>query len=155
MGVHLILWILGVLSVLSLALALSYTLADWSVNADCDGSAAYWNGEYYEYCGYGDTFSSEGEARRYFRLLEALVAFAVLLTAAHFVLFVLACVETDRRRRHGRRNRIVYLVAAPGAGPADGRAYYSQVPVRQSGAAAPGAEVYGYYAPGAAGSSAA
>jgi hypothetical protein len=39
----------------------------------------------------------------------------------HFVLFIMACIETDCRRRHGTKR--VYLVAAPG--PADGRMYYN------------------------------
>ncbi|KAF3766812.1 hypothetical protein M406DRAFT_350271 [Cryphonectria parasitica EP155] len=175
-GVHLILWILALLATVSLAFSLSYTLADWSVDANCsDSNFDYYNGESYVYCGF-DTFTSLGQANRYFHLLESLVAFSVLLTVAHFVLFVLACIETDRRRKYGKLTKVVYLVASDG--PADGRTYYTQVASPQAAAAvrrqsqiahpapaqvrgptggetaaaaAPGSEAYGYYSPAPAG----
>lgn len=160
-GVHLILTILCILVVGSLSTSLSYTLADWTVDSQCDGTNFdYYNGEKYVYCGY-DTFPSEAQANRYFHFLEALVAFSTLMTISHFVLFVLACVETDRRRKYGKQTKLVYLVAGPG--PVDGRMYYSQVspaqgatanrqsvgapPVPQPVHPAANAEIYRYYSP--------
>lgn len=159
-GVHIVLDALWILVAVSLALSLSYTLADWTVDSRCgDGyTGSYYDGVGYEYCGW-DTFATQGQAARYFGLLEALVAFAVLLAASHLTLAVLACVETHRRRRHGHVHgrgaaKIVYVVAAPG-GPVDGRVYYTEVPPPRQAALAPApapaaaadAESYGYYAP--------
>lgn len=149
-GVHLVLDVLWILVVGSLCTSLAYTLADWTVDSQCDdGSFEYYSGSRYVYCGY-NTFDSQAQATKYFRLLEALIAFSTLMAIGHFVLFVLACIETDRRRKFGKQTKVVYLVAAPG--PADGRSYYSQVlpgqPQPVHSAAHAGA--YGYYAPGPA-----
>lgn len=154
-GVHLVLDVLCILVVGSLSTSLAYGLADWIVDSRCDGTNFdYYDGNHYVYCDY-DTFSSRAQANKYFALLEALVAFSTLMTISHFVLFVLACVETDRRRKYGKQTKVVYLVAGPG--PVDGRSYYSQVLPGQSagGPLAPqpihpaaNAEAYGYYAPG-------
>lgn len=144
-GVHLILWFLSILVVPTLFISLAYTLDDYSIEGDCgsNGGSSY----SYQYCSYY-TFASQAAADSYFRLMEALSAFSVLLLVAHFTLFVMACVETDRRRKHGRRTKVVYVVAS--TGPVDGRTYYSPVaPPRDpvAGNGAPDAGSYGYYAP--------
>ncbi|ROV97988.1 hypothetical protein VMCG_07045 [Cytospora schulzeri] len=158
-GVHLVLWVLCIIVVPTLSLELVYTMDDYSIEGDCaDYSSSY----AYEYCSYY-TFPSQATASKYFQLMEAVTAFSVLMLISHFTLFVMACVETDRRRKYGRKTKVVYLVANPG-GPVDGRMYYAPVPgphqqhQQQQGsvaaaAAAPGAEngadagSYGYYAP--------
>lgn len=156
-GVHIVLDVLWLLVVSSLAISLTYTLSDWTVDSQCGESGtpgSYNDGTGYVYCSW-DTFNSEDQAQRYFRMLEALVAFSALLAASHLALAILACVETHRRRKHGRNTaKVVYLVASPN--PVDGRVYYSQVPAPpmaqpQAQALAPGAAAdagaYGYYAP--------
>ncbi|KKY34794.1 hypothetical protein UCDDA912_g05223 [Diaporthe ampelina] len=163
-GVHLVLWVLAILVVPSLCLSLSYEMADYTIRADCerDGDGYYTGSS--SSC-YWYSFPSQGAADGYFRLLEAISAFAVLMLISHLTLFVMACVESDRRRRHGKATKVVYLVAAPGAAAADGRMYYytplatqqlgannggsllAPQPAhhRQQGQADPGA--HGYYAP--------
>lgn len=149
-GVHIVLDVLWLLVVSSLAISLTYTLSNWSVDSECgDGSSNsgyYYDGMGYVYCGW-DTFPSVDQAGRYFRMLEALVAFSALLAASHLALAIVACIETHRRRKYGRAAaRVVYLVASPN--PVDGRVYYSQVPAPPT-AQAPAADAgaHGYYAP--------
>lgn len=132
-GVHLVLWILAVLVVLFLCVSLSYEMREYTIKSDCEqnrddsGSSSYGDGysnlnDYY--CDYY-SFPSQAAADSYFRMLEALTAFSVLLFLSHFTLFVMACVETERRRKFNKVNRVVYLVAAPG--PVDGRIYYTPI----------------------------
>lgn len=158
-GVHLVLSVLAILVVPSLCLSLAYELSNYTLDGDCDrdspnySSSSSWDCDFY-------SFPSQGAANRYFRMMEALTVFTVLLLISHFTLFVMACVETDRRRKYGKKTKVVYLVAAPG--PADGRMYYTplaQPPQghrgsviapqpahhQQQGNADPGA--HGYYAP--------
>lgn len=139
---HLCLWVLFALCLLSLSFGLAYSLADYTIgrtsssdcSADyapeyqylCDGNDD--DGDYYIYD--EDRFATQGDATRYFSTLEALTAFTALMTLAHLVLFVMACVETDRRRKYGKRTKVVYLVAAPD--PVDGKMYYSPVPAPQA-----------------------
>lgn len=161
-GVHLLLDVLCILVVGSLCTSLSYSLYDWNVNPDCanDPYGEYYDGESYVWC--GTSFASVGQANKYFHMLEALIGFTTCMAVAHFVLFVMACVEADRRRKYGKKTKVVYLVAAPG--PVDGRTYYTPLhpghlaaqnpqpanapappmPVHQ---AAADPEAYGYYAP--------
>lgn len=171
MGVHLVLWVLAILVAPSLLLSLSYELRNYNIDGDCDrdGGGYYTSSSGDFDCGYYE-FPSQADADRYFRMAEALAAFAVLLLISHFTLFVMACVETDRRRRYGKATKVVYLVAT--SGPVDGRTYYAPLatqtlgsnnrgsvlppqPVhhhhqqqQQQGNADPGA--HGYYAPPAA-----
>lgn len=49
------------------------------------------------------------------------MGFSAIQLILHFALFVMACIEMDGRRRHGRK--IVYLVAAPD--PADAGLFYN------------------------------
>lgn len=173
-GVHLILSVLAVLVVPSLCLSLSLEMTEFTIEGDCDSDSDS-SGDYYSSgssfrCGSSSylTFPSRAAASRYFTLSEALAAFAVLLLISHVTLFVMACVETDRRRKYGKLTKVVYLVAAPG--PVDGRTYYAPLatqqlrggrgsvlappPVhnqqqqQQQGNADPG--MHGYYAPPAA-----
>ncbi|CAN8101991.1 unnamed protein product [Discula destructiva] len=158
-GVHLVLWVLALIVALFCFFTLAYSL-DYTVDSQCtSGYYSYEAGSSYVYCDYY-SFASEAQAHRYFSMFEALTAFCVLMLASHFVLFVLACVETDRRRKHGRKAKVVYLVAATTAtAPADGQMYYSQVPPPQptmqagqqqrgsGGVAGPSPGVYGYFAP--------
>ncbi|KAI3391448.1 hypothetical protein diail_7337 [Diaporthe ilicicola] len=156
-GVRLVLWFLGILEVASLCISLSYELSSYTLDSDCagsdSGSSGYdWNCDFY-------SFPSQAAANRYFRMMEALAAFSVLLFISHFTLFVMACIETDRRRKHDKKTKVVYLVAATGA--ADGRTYYAPLAqgdmgsvvaprpahYHQQGNADPGA--HGYYAPSA------
>lgn len=131
---HLCLWILFAICLLSLSFGLAYSLADYTVGSsssdqDCSDYAPEYqylcdDDGYYDYYD-GDRFATQGDAARYFAKLEALTGFAALMTLAHFVLFVMACIETDRRRKYGKRTKVVYLVAAPG--PVDGKVYYTPV----------------------------
>lgn len=104
-GVHLCLWVLLVLCTYSMAWGLRRSLAQYTVV----GPASRVGADPYLYDLWWDRFASEGEAARFFARLRAAVAFAALLALAHFVLFVLACVETDRRRKWGRRQQVVYV----------------------------------------------
>lgn len=130
-GVHLVLWVLAILVVPSLFLSVAFELEQYTIEGDCERDSDS-DGYYTSYsCGWY-SFPTQGAADRYFRLLEALAAFAVLLLISHFTLFVMACVETDRRRRYGKATKVVYLVAAPGPG-ADGRTYYTTLATQQLG----------------------
>lgn len=112
MGVHLILWIFAVIVV-----------------SMCFSDLAYW--QYYhqlwEFCNQDDcgsgTFPSKITASWYFGIMEALTALNVMLLVLHFTLFVMACIETERRKVYKKKTKIRYLAAAPG--PADGRMYYT------------------------------
>lgn len=147
---HLILWILALIVTMSLCFTLSYALTSWTVDTQCSdsGFGYYSSGTDYVYCDFYN-FTSDAQARLYLGLLEALTAFSVLMLVCHFALFVMACIETDRRRKAGKQARVVYLVAA--AGPANGRTYYNQVPQPpgpvQQRANQPNPEMYGYFAP--------
>lgn len=137
----------------SLCLELVFTLSDYSVSADCARAGSSPVLSVSSDCSYY-SFATQAAADKYLQLMEALTAFSVLMLIAHFTLFVMACVETDRRRKYGRRTKVVYLVANPD--PVDGRMYYSPManPPRAAGAGAGGAGgngadagAYGYYAP--------
>lgn len=154
-GMHLVLWVLALIVTLFCCFTLSYALTSWSVDAQCNDSFGYYtssssSSDSYVYCDFYH-FPSSARAHLYFGLLEALTAFAVLMLVCHFALFVLACIETDRRRKWGKQARVVYLVAAPApaAGAADGRTYYSPVqqPPPMAMTAGPRPELYGYFAP--------
>ncbi|KAJ4385624.1 hypothetical protein N0V93_010053 [Gnomoniopsis smithogilvyi] len=155
-GMHLILWVLALLVAVSCGFTLSYALGSWTVDSQCAGSdyGYYSSGTSYVYCDYYN-FSSGAQARLYLGMLEAVTAFSILMLICHFALFVMACIETDRRRKWGKQTRVVYMVAT--SGPADGRTYYNQVlppaPVQQR--AGPSPEMHGYYAPPAPGAAAA
>lgn len=166
---HLIIDALCVLVAVSLAFSLIALRLYYSIDSTCvDGSSSSYDYDgSTNYCGYGATFETIGQANRYFQIFEALLAFSVFMSVSHFILFVLACVETHRRRMFGKTAQYVYLVAQPG--PADGRLYYTQMspmqaaavnqqaavgphmqapgPVMQRAAAPPHSEAYGYYAP--------
>lgn len=159
-GIHLVLWVLALLVTISFCFTLSYELSNWTVDSQCgDNSGGYYNSEGissdYEYCDYY-TFSSDAKARSYLGMLEAVTAFSLLMLICHFALFVMACIETDRRRKWNKQAKVVYLVAT--AGPADGRTYYTQVPAPmqqqvhqqppvQQRTMDPSQEMYGYFAP--------
>lgn len=162
-GVHLILWVLCLLVVLSLSTEIAYLLTDYSVDTRCASTpnGYYIEGDDYVWCDYY-TFPSQSSADTYISMAEALDAFAVLMLIAHVTLFIMACVETNQRRKFGRATRVVYLVA--GQGPAaDGTAgapvYYTPVPasqvkrasvaVQQDQPARVDGGAHGYYAPAA------
>lgn len=116
MGVHLIVWIFAALVVSLNCLELSYSLrlyytvlsyCDIVQDMPCSSSG----------------FPSQDAANLDFREKGALTALSVMLLILHFTLFVMACIETDRRRAYEKKRKIIYLVAAPGT--ADGRMYYS------------------------------
>lgn len=121
MGVHLILWILAVLVVSFQCLELSSEL--YCRQKLGDGEDSYYRS--LGWCGssYDLVLSSQGVANWFFGVMKALTAFSVMLLILHFTLFVMACIETDRRSRHEKKRKIIYLVAAPGV--ADGRMYYA------------------------------
>lgn len=143
-GVHLVLSVLAVLVVPSLCLSLSLEMTEFTIEGDCDsdsddsgdyyssGSSSYYGNSRCDSSSYV-TFPSQAVASQYFTLFEALAAFAVLLLISHVTLFVMACVETDRRRKYGKLTKVVYLVAAPG--PVDGRTYYAPLGTQQLGGA--------------------
>ncbi|KAJ4424088.1 hypothetical protein N0V82_001335 [Gnomoniopsis sp. IMI 355080] len=162
-AIHLILWVLALLVTISACFALSYELTAWTVDPQCaNGALSYTTdsstGERV-YCDEYYTFSTDGQARLYMGMLEAVTVFSALMLVCHFALFVMACIETDRRRKWGKQTRVVYMVATSG-GAMDGRTYYTQVPPPQSGpmvqqqqqqqqqqSTGPNSEMYGYYAP--------
>jgi hypothetical protein len=129
---HLILWVLALLVALSLCVSVATELSNYSIDADCARDQNMPMGitvDGVTYCDW-DTFASQAEADWYFRSMEALAAFSVLMLIAHFTLFVLACVETDRRRKFGKKTKVVYLMASQN--PADGRTYYMPVDAAQA-----------------------
>lgn len=134
MGIHLILWVLAIFVVLGLAASLAIELDQYTIDPDCVNDSNYPIGYYTSNgqitCDYS-TFPSQAAANKYFRLLEALTVFSVFLLICHFTLFVLACVETDRRRKFDKTRQVVYLVASQG--PVDGRTYYTQLPTQAFG----------------------
>lgn len=135
MGVHLVLSVLAILVALSLYFSLAWELRDFTIESDCDSlrnDNGYYTGSSSNYysCNYY-SFPSQAAASKYFSMMEALAAFATLLLISHFTLFVLACVETDRRRKYGKATKVVYVVAAPG--PVDGRMYYTPLATQQLG----------------------
>lgn len=166
-GVHLVLSVLAILVVLQLYWSTASMMRHYKLDSECEGDSDN-NNSYYSdypiddsyYCEFYN-FATQAAADSYIRTMQALAAFATLLFICHVTLFVLACVETDKRRKYGKANRVVYLVAAPG--PVDGRVQYMPVSTQalgsnrgsvlapqpghqqQQGNADPG--VYGYYAP--------
>lgn len=160
---HLVLWVLALLVTITFCFTLSYELSNWTVDSQCgDNSGGYYSTDSissgYEYCDYY-TFPSAAKARLYLGMLQAVTAFSLLMLLCHFALFVMACIETDRRRKWNKQAKVVYLVAT--AGPADGRTYYTQVPapmqqqqqqvqqpaMQQQRTTEPSQEMYGYFAP--------
>lgn len=163
-GLHLCFWILALFVTITCCFTLSYSLNSWTVSSECDN---YDSGRFSSdsvYCDYY-TFSSDAKARAYFGMLEAVTAFSLLMLLCHFALFVMACIETDRRRKWDKQAKVVYLVAT--SGPADGRTYYTQVSApmqqqqqqqaavqhsamqqqQQQRTMGPSQEMYGYFAP--------
>lgn len=166
-GVHLVLWVLAILTVLSLWVSLASEMRNYTLDSDCGSdsdSSSYRSSTYDWYCDLY-SFPTQAAADRYFGIFQALAAFATLIFICHFALFVMACVETDQRRRYDKATKVVYFLAAPG--PVDGRMQYTPVttqalgsnrgsvlppPVmyqqqqqQQQGNADPG--MHGYYAP--------
>ncbi|KAJ9130528.1 hypothetical protein NKR23_g12153 [Pleurostoma richardsiae] len=108
-ALHLLIWIGWAVAVGIYSTLLSYDLGDYQ-------DYGYDYDDYY----YGDNnFSTAAEYARYIRMEEVMVAFATLSLIVHFTLFVLACIETDRRNRAART---VYVLANPGP---DGTVYYT------------------------------
>lgn len=124
-AIHLCLWILAILVAGSACTSVVYISDSYTVDSDCLRTYSKYSSAY-GYCDFY-SFKTDAAAHKYLRMIEALTAFAILMTVSHFTLFVLACVETERRRKHGRRSRVVYLVATPGPVD-DGKTYYTQVP---------------------------
>lgn len=165
MGVHLILWILCLLVVLSISAEISYLLSDYTVDARCtegnSGGYYYTDSDDYVWCE-DYTFPTQAAADNYIRMIEALDAFGVLMLISHVTFFVMACVEANQRRKHGSATKVVYVVA--NSNHADGTLYYTPIAAPQqvkrasaavqpqaqdqpTAAADPGA--HGYYAPAA------
>lgn len=97
-------------------MSLSFLLSDFYIGDECTYTSDYC---YYYY----NSFEDEATASKFFSMMETLIAFNILMTLVHFTLFVLACIETDRRRKYGKRSKVVYLVQSP-AGP-DGMVHYT------------------------------
>lgn len=159
---------LALLVTVSFFTTLAYELGNWTVDAQCgDNSSGYYStpssdsSSSYTYCDYY-TFSTDAKARLYLGMMQAVTAFSLLMLMCHFALFVMACIETDRRRKWNKQSKVVYLVAT--SGPVDGRTYYTQVPgpaaqqqqqqqvqrqsaVQQERTVGPHQEAYGYFAP--------
>ncbi|KAG8160933.1 hypothetical protein KVR01_009197 [Diaporthe batatas] len=127
-GVHLLLSVLALLVAMSLCFAVADELAWYNIDPDCTYDAD-WPINDYTMDGRPTcdmyTFPTQADADKYFRMIEALAAFSVLMLISHVTLFIMACVETDRRRKYGKMTKVVYLVASQG--PADGRTYYAPV----------------------------
>lgn len=153
---YLILCVLCILVAVSLSFTIADVMDDYSIEGQCQDS---------EYDCSWYTFPDQAAAATYFRLVEALDAFSILMFICAFTLFVMACVECDRRRKYTRRTKVVYLVAGPG--PVDGRTYYTPVspsqlkrgsvavqaqparPVERGADVEAEAGAHGYYAPAA------
>lgn len=146
-------WIVNAFIIALVSMTLYYTLTEYTINPDCgEGDDEYYN--YSSSCGWSYlNFDSTASAYRYIRIFEALDAFVVLMTVAHFTLFVMACVETHARRKQDRQTKVVYMVASKN--PVDGELYYSQVLPQMPKAAATrhsdttDPNVHGHYAPDA------
>lgn len=127
-GIHLLLSVLALLVAMSLCFAVADGLAGYNIDPDC---AHDLNAPINDYTMDGRptcdryTFSTQADADKYFRMIEALAVFSVFMLISHVTLFSLACYETDRRRKYGKMTKVVYLVASQG--PADGRTYYAPV----------------------------
>lgn len=116
MGVHLIIWVFAALVVSLDCLELSYNLTIYYMVLEyCDIVQ--------EISCSSSGFPSKDAANQDFREKGALTALSVMLLILHFTLFVMACIETDRRRAYEKKRNIIYLVTAPGT--ADGRMYYT------------------------------
>lgn len=126
MGLHLILWIFAVI-VVSLCFS---DLAFWLYLHQIWESCKKYD------CGPG-TFPSKITSKWYFGIMGALTALNVMLLVLHFTLFIMACIETERRNVYGKKTKTRYLAAAPG--PADGRMYYTPLkqPLQGNEAVAP------------------
>ncbi|KAI0913246.1 hypothetical protein F4823DRAFT_87608 [Ustulina deusta] len=95
-GLHLLFWLAGIFAVLltvSLYVGVSASVRLCENKGDDDD-------DYYFY--YGDSYCSEYQSFEYYKghvlpVFRALVAIFVLWAINHFVLFVLACIETHKR----------------------------------------------------------
>lgn len=115
-GVHLILW---------LACVVLIGIGGTVVYYDIDD---YENRDSYYYSSYYDD-DDPASIHSFFRMEQAELAFSVLLLIGHFVLFILACIETDRRNKATRgMPRTVYVVGPPPPGHAS--VYYAPAPTQ-------------------------
>lgn len=85
-----------------LSLKLVFELKHWGTKSDCEI-------DFRIEC----TFPSLGAAVLYFGLIKALVGFSVMLLILHLTLFLIACIETDCRRRQGKKPEIAHLATGP------------------------------------------
>lgn len=130
MGVHMALWILAIIVVSFY----SSDFASWVIIYDsweaCNNHEIECDPD-----GYPTQFTANGYLP--VGIIEALTVLNVVLLILHFILFVMACVETERRRGYEKKRKILYLLAAPGT--ADGRMYYTPLdqPLQGNGADGP------------------
>lgn len=136
-GVHLILW-LALCALIGITGAIvHYDLGDYKdLQSYLDDDDSYSS-----YYGYYDV--SLSSIRSFLRMEEAELAIAVLLLCVefllkamkqtnksrlcHFTLFILACIETDKRNKAPRVPRTVYVVAPP---PGHASVYYAPPPAQ-------------------------
>ncbi|KAJ2987566.1 hypothetical protein NUW58_g4434 [Xylaria curta] len=121
-GLHLIFWLAGVLSTL-LSVTVYVGVARSVQNCERGDSYAH---RTYSYCDYYEPIS-------YYKwnilpVLRALIAIFALWTVNHFVLFVLACIETQKRNLLKPTGYVVPLSAVP----TQGMYYYPQPAGTQS-----------------------
>ncbi|KAI1765530.1 hypothetical protein GGR53DRAFT_465351 [Hypoxylon sp. FL1150] len=151
-GLHLVFWIACVFAVLftvMITLSLQDTIQDCAEEADSTYS-------YYDYCDdyhYTDTQYNNG---MYLPTLRAMTAMFCIATIVHFVLFVLACIDTHRR--NSLKSAGFVMPPAPAGGmyypppPPPGAAPYYPYPMPmppQQARVAPSPNVPGAAAPGA------
>lgn len=115
-GLHLILW-LGCCVLIGIGGTVTYYDAN-----------DYENRDYY-YSSYYDEDDDPASVRTFLRMEQAELALSVLLLICHFTLFILACIETDRRNKAARSMpRTVYVMAPPP--PGHGSVYYAPAPAQ-------------------------
>ncbi|KAI0478523.1 hypothetical protein GGR56DRAFT_326221 [Xylariaceae sp. FL0804] len=132
-GLHLCIWLLYALTVLATATlvvsaeSIARACAKMSSSSDSSSSSSssgysdgysddYGYGNYYDdsYC--DDIHLTGSSSSAYVSMLQALEAMLCLATLCHFVLFVLACIDTHRRNVL-RPTGMVFSAPAPYPGP--------------------------------------
>ena len=122
-GLHLLFWLAGVLATL---LSVGIYVGEAASLASCERGDD--DDDYYYY--YSSSYCDEYQPYDYYKgsvipVFRALVAIFVLWTISHFVLFVMACIETHKRNSM-QPAAFIMPAQAMAAGPVQGM-YYPQV----------------------------
>lgn len=147
-GMHLVLWLACVFGVFAALMMVMSAASSVSYCSDDDDDY------YYDYCDYSSSFMT---------VLRAFLAMWCLALIDHFVLFVLACIDTSQRNRlkpagivFAQPGTAPYGAAAPQVVGMMPQAYYSPPPPQQAAMASKGTpsvppqdyqHLTGFYAP--------